>query len=445
MRVNLCCPNVRTSKHQSKTEGVDATNAKSSERDTDSVARLQRTAGNQAVARLFESENTSAVVSATNGGDHCAFKLAIKGITYCFVVKPDTSRPGKNYRLSAIAPNKKGEYGNTSTYYETFISVSEAKGQRTISGGPTVRLTGYKGSDAEEVYLDVPATDLANEWDDAMPIPKQDVDFAVLVVHDVKTKAKPWSLVFWMGDGSAPPPDQARVKTYDVDNSELDKIVPNQLTIRITTNKEPLESEQIAKLIASKTPRDSRTGFDPNTFVGFRVKTRPVPIENNDVASTVPFDIAAGQPIPKSDSTYISMGIMAPPIEIQANFTSKAWAIPSGLQGTSSEQLVAQFRLILLYLQDNAEVELVIYGDTDATGTDAINDPLSAKRAAEAKRFLTDPKEWPGSPGPLDAKRIRTEGRGAKLAKAELARAQPGTLAADDVRFRRFTIDYIVY
>ena len=93
----------------------------------------------------------------------------------------------------------------------------------------------------------------------------------------------------------------------------------------------------------------------------------------------------------------------------------------------------------------------MIYGDTDAVGTDLENNELSKMRANEAKRFLSDSSEWPGSPGPLPAERIDAEGRGAELAKSALKKKRPtdyekivGTQDAADASFRRFQLKYIV-
>ena len=159
--------------------------------------------GNQIFGQAVEA---ASAVESGNGA--VTFQLAIEGVVYEFHVKKDTSRPGKNYRLTAVAPNSKGAYADGSVVYQGWVSVTETKGKRTIDGGPSVTLEGFKHTKKkiENVRLEVAAGEIANAWDSASPIPKSAHDFVVLMVHDAVTKAKPWSLVFWMGEGVAPPP-----------------------------------------------------------------------------------------------------------------------------------------------------------------------------------------------------------------------------------------------
>lgn len=414
------------------------------------TAHLQRALGNQIFGQAVEA---ASAVQSGNGA--VTFQLAIEGVVYEFHVKKDTSRPGKNYRLTAVAPNSMGAYADGSVVYQAFVSVTEAKGKRTINGGLSVTLQGVKYTkkkDIVDVHLEVAAGEIEKAWDSASPVPKSAHDFVVLMVHDAVTKAKPWSLVFWMGEGVAPPPEQARIAWYNVQNKELEDLAPGQFAARVDEGKERLTTEDVAELVRSKTAvKESLTGFDMNSFAGYRVKTTPVEVQSKDGTAPVTFDVAAGKVRPNHTATYQSFGIAAPPIQIASNFMSGEWAIPGGLEATSAQELQDKFRLVLLYLHDHPGVNLKIYGDTDAVGTDLKNDDLSQRRADEAKRFLSDSKAWPGSPGPLDAGRIDAEGRGSELAKSALKEKRPndydkiiGTKAAEDPAFRRFRLAYVV-
>jgi len=85
-----------------------------------------------------------------------------------------------------------------------------------------------------------------------------------------------------------------------------------------------------------------------------------------------------------------------------------------------SESSKAALTKFSLTLKDYADTDVMIYGHTDNTGSDAINQPLSENRANAVKNYLVN--------AGVSAKRITTQGMGSSVPAAsndtEAGRAQ---------------------
>jgi hypothetical protein len=401
----------------------------------------------QKLDRTPETEDPSAAA----GNQQCTFQLEVAGVMYCFNVVPET-KPGR-YKLMAAAPDKYGKY---TVIYSKLIGVEITGGKHTIVDPVgTIEMTGFKGKSLEPVSIFVDPLLLTSAWDasETAGDHQSPWDFIVLVVHDDLDKAPlPVQIVYWMGDPSKPQSSKERIAWFDVKRSEVKKLRGKNSTNQqdTTTKIETLTPVDVMALVAEKTPTKTSTSGFQSSYVAEAVKN-PVAIDVAGETKKVPFDVAAGQPVPGRKTYRRSLDVPPPPFEIEANFREGESAIPKGLVGDSATAFIEQLRLVLLFLSDMPALGIKIYGDTDTVGTKDDNQALSEKRASKVGQYLQDQSKWLGIPPALPAQRIvATIGRGQDEAEKDLKARHPsnwktliGKETDEGVRFRRIVIEYV--
>jgi len=395
----------------------------------------------------------------------CLFEILINGVMYCFTLKTVS----KGYYDVKAQPIPQTE---NSVTYSVRIQVDEKLLKSNIrqfsNNVPNISMIKNSSNKDENIprTLLVSITDFLPAWNNADPLDKSNLidqpswDFVVLKIKDNvgkglnNSKMYPRYFIKWMGKEPLSASEQAgkMIATFEVNISEINAEIDNEdptynyYTVVDSEKIDPLNISHVKKIIADKKPVSiSDAGFDPQNYVGDRVTSET----NMEGEKITPFDKIAGHKNLDTKTLHSALNI-APPNTIKANFPPQAFLIPKHL--ISRHEFDEKVRLLLLYLQDNTEVNIKIKAHTDADGSPGYNEELSYKRALSAIAYLTNNTVWTGigdKPLALSTDRIKEKDKeniamGNNLAVAEEEKSGKPKNDEEKVKFRKFTIEYVV-
>lgn len=362
----------------------------------------------------------------------CTFIMTIDSVDYCFAA---TVKEGKEYLLTATQLDADSPIVYSGVIW---INIDKAGQKSTPEVGKLELRANIK---AKSLYVN--RADLLKKWNEQAPQTASNWDFIVLEVYDSRKKIPPIRKVFWMtfdwsliGTVTPKPPSKATVATFRVERGTFTSTELMNWQERVET----IFPERVRSIIAGKSPVRTSVGFDPDTYVGMKVK--------EDTVNGIPWDERVGQ------SGVVTLRITDPPDVIKASFQKNRSDIPAGLMDSAVAGFVAQTRRILLYLQDTPDVDIAIYAYTDTVGDRVKNCALSQARAESAMKYFTDGSVWTGvggTPKALSPNRIvAVQGEGEDLAEETVRKKYPKEYAKklidgiDDETFRRFEIKYVL-